>query len=153
VTGVQTYALPIYRIETTKLSGINEEAEMRKVIVSSERIRSIRRNIVEKVPLLVHKKARNGTVRPIEVVVVCVGKKQTYLEWRSKLNLAKRFEVDEDAVVNCRPEGGAERGEGETVVRFTNRTRFLDLTFSKRLEGEAFILVVQSYVPNITVIV
>ena len=155
-------------LEDSKLSGILEEANMRKQLVSQERIRSIRRNIVEKVPLVVYKRARNNTIRPIQITVICLNKKNTFLEWKSKLNYVKKFEVDEHTHVNCKvsDETRTNLAEGMTAprnssdpmldekfsVRFTNRRRFLDLLFNLRVEGEAFILVLQHYVPNIHVI-
>ncbi|RYH06538.1 hypothetical protein EON65_42730 [archaeon] len=153
-------------LEDVKLSGIVEEAHVRKQLVSQERIRSIRRNLIEKVPLVVYKRARNNTIRPIQITIVCLNKKQTYLEWRSKLNYLKKFEVDENTHINCKVDETAGRGQEEGLVnhttpstlpedkfsvRFTNRRRFLDLQFNLRVEGEAFILVLQHYVPNIDI--
>lgn len=91
-------------VESVKLDGFNEEANLRKHIVSQERIRSIRRNISESIPLIVQKRARNGEVRPIGLLVRNEGKKATFIEWRSKMNYLKRFEVDEETVINCRLE-------------------------------------------------
>lgn len=154
-------------LQDIKLSGIIEEAQARKHLVSQERIRSIRRNIIEKVPLIVFKIARNNTIRPIQVTIVCLNKRHTYLEWKSKLNYVKKFEVDEHTHINCKVDestGRIQEGNNTSVssrspgledkfsVRFTNRRRYLDLLFSLRVEGEAFILVLQHYVPNIHII-
>ncbi len=137
------------QVESNKLLGINEEAQIRKVIVSQERIRSIRRNIVEKVPLLVWKWARNGVTRPIEIIVKSAGKRYTVLEWRSKLNYAKRFEVHDDTLINRKIQDNVSEGD---IVRFKNRKRFLDLQFKIKTEADAFLLVIQSYVPTVNVI-
>lgn len=136
---------------SNKLAGINEEAQMRKVIVSQERVRSLRRNIVEKVPLRVWKQARNGEIRPIEVVVKSEGRKHTFLEWRSKLNYQKRFEVEEETIINCRLDQRSLPPDS-CLARFKNSRRFLDLQFKQKTELDAFILVLQSYVPSVIVI-
>eukprot|EP00981_Chlorochromonas_danica_P000050 scaffold26_cov159-Ochromonas_danica.AAC.13 len=90
---------------SNKLAGINEEAQMRKVIVSQERVRSLRRNIVEKVPLRVCKQARNGEIRPIEVVVKSEGHQTEvqsrhlfYLLLPPPLNLAREDVEAEDCL-------------------------------------------------------
>jgi hypothetical protein len=41
--------------------------------------------------------------------------------------------------------------EGD-IVRFKNRKRFLDLQFKIKTEADAFLLVIQSYVPTVNVI-
>jgi hypothetical protein len=152
-------------LTSMKLMGINEEAEIRKEIVSQERVRSIRRNILEKIPLVVWKKARNGEIRLIRLVIRNEGRKSTWLEWVSKMNYMKKFEIDEETVVSSSTRleqtssnnsaaktSGKGSGTNIEALRLRNRKRCLDLQFREKVEADAFLLVLQNYVPSISII-
>lgn len=79
---------------------INNEAELRKRIVTDERIRSIRRRILGRSTLCVFKRGRNEKVRSIDIIFHHDRQKGAYISWRSKLNYSKKFEVSASTIVS-----------------------------------------------------
>lgn len=89
-----TSTLSVQRYSIERQRGINEEAEFRQKMLQQERIRSIRRRILEKGTLLVYKRGRNQKMRLIEITIVHEKKKETYIVWKSKLNRLKKVDID-----------------------------------------------------------
>lgn len=74
--------------------GVHEEAEMRYKIVTQERIRTIKRKLLEKESIKLIKCGRNGKYRTIEVILEHDKKDETAIVWLSKYNYVKRFFLD-----------------------------------------------------------
>jgi hypothetical protein len=80
--------------ELSLYDGIHEEAELRYQIVTLEKIRSIKRKLLEKQSIKLMKCSRKGKYRAIDVILEHSRKDETNIIWLSKYNYVKRFFVD-----------------------------------------------------------
>jgi hypothetical protein len=85
------------------ITGLNEEAESRQRIIQQERLRAIRRKILEKNAISVYKRGRNHKMRLIDIIVQHEKKKETYIMWKSKMNTLKKVEIDHNTHVEVLP--------------------------------------------------
>lgn len=85
------------------ITGLNDEAETRQRIIQQERLRSIRRKILEKNSIAVYKRGRNHKMRLIDIIVQHEKKKETYIMWKSKMNTLKKVEIDHHTQVEILP--------------------------------------------------
>ncbi len=105
-TFLQTIGAKALVLEEQKLhelpnyDGIHEEAELRYKMVNSERIRSIKRKLLEKEMIRVIKCGRNGKYRIIEIIIEHSKKNETSINWLSKYNYLKKFLVDKNTQIN-----------------------------------------------------
>jgi hypothetical protein len=86
--------------ELSTYDGIHEEAEMRYRIVNQERIRSIKRKLLEKESIRILKCSRNGKYRMIDVIVEHSKKNETCIVWISKYNYIKKFYIDKNTHIS-----------------------------------------------------
>ncbi|KAJ1435237.1 hypothetical protein B484DRAFT_446173 [Ochromonadaceae sp. CCMP2298] len=73
--------------------GANEEAELKQEMVNEERVKCVRRQLIENNAIPVYKHSANGRLRIIRLKVKH-DSKQLRLSWRSHLNLKKQFLFD-----------------------------------------------------------
>jgi hypothetical protein len=80
-----------YRVSDAFI-GANEEAELKQEMVNSERVKSVRRQLIENNAIAVYKHSSSGRLRIIRLKVKHESK--LTLSWRSHLNFKKYFVFD-----------------------------------------------------------
>lgn len=148
--------------------GVNKEAEIRQELIYDERVRSIKKRLLQHSSTKVYKYSRKGRLKIVDITIRYEKSKGGYISWNSKFNTVKTFKLDSSSTIsalNDKPLDSFLKGNHNGIdikkfsennsillpfLRLKNKSRNLDIRFQNLYEMEAFIQIIQIFQPNLT---